>query len=132
MTVLHYLISPIGLCVWSAWAKLYKVIARDITIYGTFAFFTQQQFEANKHCEIKFGWITVFSDYKYKQVQLRWRWQLYWPYWNHITKESHFNWVLITFWDNWRRDAMATDTEGIRMDTCFLSMLCEIYPGSKT
>lgn len=60
MTVQHYLISRFGLGVCAAWAKLYKVIARDITIYGTFAFFTQQQFEANKRCEIKFGWITVF------------------------------------------------------------------------
>ena len=55
MTVQHYLISRFGLGVCAAWAKLDRVIARDITIYGTFAFFTQQQFEANKHCEIKFG-----------------------------------------------------------------------------
>lgn len=61
MTVQHYLISRFGLgvCVCAAWAKLHIVIARDITIYGTFAFFTQQQFEANKHCEIKFGWTTT-------------------------------------------------------------------------
>lgn len=34
MTVLLYLISPFGLGVCIAWAKLYKVIARDITIMG--------------------------------------------------------------------------------------------------
>lgn len=38
MTVQHYLISRFGLGVCAAWAKLYKVIARDITIYGIFAF----------------------------------------------------------------------------------------------
>lgn len=38
MTVQHYLIRRFGLGVCAAWAKLYKVIARDITIYGTFAF----------------------------------------------------------------------------------------------
>lgn len=37
MTVEHYLISPFGLGVCAAWANFYKVIARDITIYGTFA-----------------------------------------------------------------------------------------------
>lgn len=38
MTVEHCLISPFGLGVCAAWAKPYKVIARDITIRGIFAF----------------------------------------------------------------------------------------------
>lgn len=34
MTVQHYLISQFDLDVWTAWGKLYKVIASDIIIIG--------------------------------------------------------------------------------------------------
>lgn len=65
MTVQHYLISRFGVC--AAWAKLYRVIARDIIRYGTFAFLLSNTLK-QINSEIKFGWLKVFSDNKLASI----------------------------------------------------------------
>lgn len=62
MTVQHCLISPFGLGMCAAWAKLDKVIGRDITIYGTFAFLLNNNLKQTGVCKIEFG----VSDYNDK------------------------------------------------------------------
>ena len=68
MTEQHYLISRFGLgvCVCAASAKLHKVIARDITIYGTFAFLLSNNLNQINIVKLKVIWIMVVSRYSYK------------------------------------------------------------------
>lgn len=61
MTEQHYLISPFGVCCVS---QALQSNCQGYYQLWDICIFTQQQFEVNKHSEIKFGWINVFSDDK--------------------------------------------------------------------
>lgn len=65
MTVQHYLISRFGVCCMS---QALQSNCQGYYQLWDICIFTQQQFEANKHCEIKFEWIDVSSDNKLASI----------------------------------------------------------------
>lgn len=65
MTEQHYLISPFGVCCVS---QALQSNCQGYYQLWDICIFTQQQFEVNKHCEIKFGRINAFSDDKLASV----------------------------------------------------------------
>lgn len=54
MTVQHYLISQFGLGVCTTKSQTLQSNCQGYYHLWDICIFTQQQFEANKHCEIKF------------------------------------------------------------------------------